>query len=100
MEIPAVADVARQREQNLERLSDVAEEARVHADALDALVDLIASTPAPVSRYASTWLLIEKRLRQDATIARKRVTLANDRMQDVMRSIEARENWTPRRSQE
>ena len=97
MEVPALAEVARQREQRLEELNDAAENARVHADALDALVDAITQLRVPVARYEPHWKAVEDRLRRDAVIARKRVTLASERMLDVQRSIEARENWTPGR---
>ena len=99
MEATAIGEVQRQREARLESLNDEAENARVKADALDALVTLISEARVPVARYEPHWRSVEERLRKDVALARRRVTLAQERVLDVQRSIEARENWTPKRGE-
>lgn len=99
MESQGALEIAKQRTERLEGLNDAAEAARVHADALDALVEALGGLRVPVARYEPHWRAVEERLRKDAGIARRKVSLALDRVQDMQRSIEAREQWTPRRKE-
>ena len=100
MEGSRLTEVARQREDRLLALQESVVAAQVQADALEALVDLIANAHVPVLRYEEHWSAVEARLRKDAAIARKRVTLARERVADVQHSIEARERWAPGRREE
>lgn len=94
MTLPA-DNVSQTREQRLEELTDLRQQAQINADALEALVQLIANASVPVAQYQQTWLTVERRLRQDVREARKRVELMDARCDDIRRAQVARENWTP-----
>jgi len=94
----AAEAITEAREDRLLELMDAARREQVVADALDALVRVIAEAPVPVQQFSPVWLAVEARLRRDVIEARKRAERATERVEDVRSAQTARERWTPKRT--